>query len=51
MPFLETGADELLAELLPTGRLELSTDPTMLGRSEPIVSSSGRRSTSSSGRR
>ena len=27
MPFMETGADELLRELLPTGRLELGTDP------------------------
>lgn len=37
MPFMETGADDLLRELLPTGRLELSTDPTMIGRSQTIV--------------
>ena len=27
MPFLENGADELLRELLPTGRLVLGSDP------------------------
>src|SRR6476646_12023465 len=37
MPFMETGAEELLNELLPTGRLELSSDPTMIGRSQAIV--------------
>ena len=35
MPFLETGADALLAELLPTGRLELSDDAAILNRAEP----------------
>jgi UDP-N-acetyl-D-mannosaminuronic acid dehydrogenase len=30
MPFRENGADELLAELLPTGRLVLSSDPKVL---------------------
>ena len=37
MPFKETGADELLRELLPTGRLELSTDAAMLNRTNQIV--------------
>jgi UDP-N-acetyl-D-mannosaminuronic acid dehydrogenase len=30
MPFRENGADELLAELLPTGRLVLSSDPNVV---------------------
>jgi UDP-N-acetyl-D-mannosaminuronic acid dehydrogenase len=37
MPFLESGADELLRELLPTGRLTLSSDAAILGRTEQIV--------------
>jgi UDP-N-acetyl-D-mannosaminuronic acid dehydrogenase len=37
MPFMETGADALLAELLPTGRLELSDDPSILGRSDAVI--------------
>ena len=37
MPFMETGADALLAELLPTGRLELSDDPSILGRSNTVI--------------
>src|SRR5580765_262788 len=37
MPFKENGADELLAELLPTGRLELSTDGAILERSDNVV--------------
>ncbi len=37
MPFMETGAEALLAELLPTGRLELSADPTILGRSDAVI--------------
>ena len=32
VPFRETGAEELLAKLLPTGRLELSADPGALPR-------------------
>jgi UDP-N-acetyl-D-mannosaminuronic acid dehydrogenase len=36
MPFLEAGADELLAEVLRTGRLELSDSAEMLTRT-PIV--------------
>jgi UDP-N-acetyl-D-mannosaminuronic acid dehydrogenase len=37
MPFLETGASELLAELLPTGRLELSSQLEMLDRAAIVV--------------
>jgi len=37
MPFLEAGADELLREILPTGRLELSSDAAMIGRGDVIV--------------
>jgi UDP-N-acetyl-D-mannosaminuronic acid dehydrogenase len=37
MPFLENGADELLAKILPTGRLELSADGAILERTEQIV--------------
>jgi UDP-N-acetyl-D-mannosaminuronic acid dehydrogenase len=37
MPFKENGADELLAELLPTGRLELSTDGAILARTNQVI--------------
>jgi UDP-N-acetyl-D-mannosaminuronic acid dehydrogenase len=37
MPFRETGADALLAELLPSGRLELSHNPSILGRSDVVI--------------
>jgi UDP-N-acetyl-D-mannosaminuronic acid dehydrogenase len=37
MPFLEAGADELLAELLPTGRLELGVSAEMLRRTHQVV--------------
>src|SRR5215216_5465875 len=37
MPFKEAGADELLVDLLPTGRLELSTDATILARTNQVV--------------
>jgi UDP-N-acetyl-D-mannosaminuronic acid dehydrogenase len=37
MPFLEQGADAALAELLPTGRLEVTSDPTVIGRSDAVV--------------
>ena len=37
MPFKENGADELLRELLPTGRLELSTDGAILVRTMHVV--------------
>ncbi len=36
MPFQETGAEELLGQMLPTGRLAASTDPEIL-RGVPIV--------------
>ncbi len=36
-PFREAGADELLAKLLPTGRLELSRDPAMLRRTRTVI--------------
>ena len=37
MPFLEAGADVLLAELLPTGRLELSDDAAILNRADAVI--------------
>jgi UDP-N-acetyl-D-mannosaminuronic acid dehydrogenase len=37
MPFMETGADELLRELMPTGRIELSSDGAMVGRTEQLI--------------
>jgi UDP-N-acetyl-D-mannosaminuronic acid dehydrogenase len=37
MPFLENGADELLAELLPTGRLEFSSSAEMLQRTRQVI--------------
>ena len=37
VPFRETGAEELLARLLPTGRLELSRDPAMLERTRTVI--------------
>ena len=37
MPFLETGADELLGELLPTGRLSFGTDGSMIERTMQLV--------------
>jgi UDP-N-acetyl-D-mannosaminuronic acid dehydrogenase len=37
MPFKEGGADELLREILPTGRLELSTDGAILERTMQVV--------------
>ncbi len=37
MPFLETGADELLRKVLATGRLEMSTDGAILERTDQIV--------------
>lgn len=37
VPFRETGAEELLARLLPTGRLELSRDASMLERTRIVV--------------
>ena len=37
MPFVENGAPELLREILPTGRLELSADPAVVGRTDALV--------------
>jgi UDP-N-acetyl-D-mannosaminuronic acid dehydrogenase len=37
MPFLETGADDLLREVLPTGRLAFGTDGSMIERTENLV--------------
>ena len=37
VPFRETGAEALLARLLPTGRLELSRDPAMLERTQTVI--------------
>ncbi len=37
VPFRETGAEELLRKLLPTGRLELSPDPAMLRRTRTVI--------------
>ncbi len=37
MPFLETGADELLRELLPTGRLIFGSDGSMIERTDQLV--------------
>jgi UDP-N-acetyl-D-mannosaminuronic acid dehydrogenase len=37
VPFRETGAEALLARLLPGGRLELSPDPSMLERTHTVI--------------
>ena len=37
MPFMESGAPELLQRLLPTGRLVFGADPTMIGRSDRLI--------------
>ena len=37
MPFLETGSEELLRRILPTGRLEFGTDGAMIGRTDQLV--------------
>ncbi|MEO8745725.1 MAG: nucleotide sugar dehydrogenase [Candidatus Dormiibacterota bacterium] len=37
VPFLENGASELLKKLLPTGRLELASDPGMLSRTDTVI--------------
>jgi len=37
MPFMERGADQLLARLLPTGRLDFSSQPQTIGRAPVIV--------------
>jgi UDP-N-acetyl-D-mannosaminuronic acid dehydrogenase len=37
IPFRENGAEALLAVLLPTGRIELSSDPAMLRRTRTVI--------------
>jgi len=37
MPFIENGADELLARILPTGRLVLGADPSLIERTDHLV--------------
>jgi UDP-N-acetyl-D-mannosaminuronic acid dehydrogenase len=37
MPFMETGADELLRQLLPTGRLDFGTSGEMIARTMCLV--------------
>src|SRR5687767_10301580 len=37
MPFLETGAEDLLRRLLPTGRLQFGTEGDMIGRTDQLV--------------
>jgi UDP-N-acetyl-D-mannosaminuronic acid dehydrogenase len=37
MPFLENGAEELLREVMPTGRLELGCAGEMIGRTHQLV--------------
>ena len=37
MPFMEAGADRLLAEVLPTGRLALGTGPAMCARTDVVI--------------
>ncbi|MEJ7749080.1 MAG: nucleotide sugar dehydrogenase [Candidatus Limnocylindrales bacterium] len=37
MPFLEAGADDLLGEILPTGRLELSAKGSMIERTDQLI--------------
>ncbi len=37
MPFLETGADDLLREILPTGRLEFGTSGVLIERTMRLV--------------
>ncbi len=36
-PFEETGAEALLQKLLPTGRLQLASDPAMIGRTDTVI--------------
>ena len=37
VPFVETGAEALLGKLLPTGRLELSADATLIERTDIVI--------------
>ncbi len=36
-PFEETGAEALLQKLLPTGRLQLASNPAMIGRTDTVI--------------
>jgi UDP-N-acetyl-D-mannosaminuronic acid dehydrogenase len=36
-PFEETGAEALLRKLLPTGRLQLASDPAMIRRTDTVI--------------
>ena len=37
MPFMEHGADQLLPQVLASGRLELGSDPGMMGRTDRLL--------------
>jgi UDP-N-acetyl-D-mannosaminuronic acid dehydrogenase len=37
VPFLENGADALLKRLLPTGRLELASDPSLVENTDTVI--------------
>jgi UDP-N-acetyl-D-mannosaminuronic acid dehydrogenase len=37
VPFLENGADTLLKKLLPTGRLELASDPALVESTDTVI--------------
>ena len=37
VPFLENGADALLRRLLPTGRLELASDPSLVESTDTVI--------------
>ncbi len=37
VPFLENGADTLLKKLLPTGRLELASDPSLVENTDTVI--------------
>src|ERR1700737_1925614 len=37
VPFLENGADALLKKLLPSGRLQLASDPSLIERTDTVI--------------
>ena len=37
VPFLETGAEALLKKILPTGRLELASDPSLVESTDTVI--------------
>ena len=37
VPFLENGADDLLKKLLPTGRLQLASDPSLVESTDTVI--------------